>query len=126
MARIKIISVILCLIFIFCGWALTYTQKKTSDITCLLEQVISEIQSNHYEAAAHTALLAQSEWEHVGSIILTFVNSRDVDTVDENLIQLNVSIQQQNKMQALTLIEQINFHLEHIYQSELPLLKNVL
>ena len=65
------------------------------------------------------------EWDKRGNYISMYVTHENIDNIEEDLIALNSYCKLYQYDKAKITIDQLKFHLDHVYQSELPLLKNI-
>lgn len=125
MGRLKIISGILIVIMLLCAWSLLYTHKKTTSLVHLLAQSSEAVEKEAYQQATRLTQEALALWEPTGNILILFMNNEAIGQVDFQFIQLQVALSTQEKALALTLLDQLVFKVEHLYQDELPHLQNI-
>ena len=90
-----------------------------------LNQSLVYLHSEDLTKANQEIESAQQLWEHAGKLINGYVNHEIIDTVEENLVRLNAHIKAQQIQQAKVIVKAIQFELNHLYECELPSLKNI-
>ena len=125
MKRLITISIILISILVCCVLGITHISSTNHQMYQYLDQSIEALQSEQFQDAHSRVEDAQKLWKSSGEMIDRYVNHYMVDTVEENLVRLNALIESKQTQQALVVIETIQFELNHIYECELPSLKNI-
>lgn len=125
MKRLITISIILISILVCSVLGITHISSTNNQMYHYLGQGIEALQSEQFQDAHSQIEAAQKLWKRSGEMIDSYVNHDMVDTVEENLVRLNALIESEETQQALVVIEAIQFELNHIYECELPSLKNI-
>ncbi|MBC8610155.1 Uncharacterised protein [uncultured Ruminococcus sp.] len=125
MKRVLTITGILLIILICSVLGIQHISKTNLQMNQYLENTISYLSSENYTQALEEIESAKKLWEKSGSFINTYVNHETVDVIEENLVRLSANIHNRQATPSLVLIEAIQFELNHIYECELPTLKNI-
>lgn len=119
------ISIILICIIMLSIIGVMYIKNTSDRLIEQLEQTTQYIKEKDFEAAKKKALQIQKNWKRSGGIIDTYVNHHEIDLIEEELNELISYLKREEVTMSLGVIESIKFKLHHIYQMELPLLKNI-
>lgn len=125
MKRSITISILLVLVLVLSIVGVLYIRDTSNLLVRRLDQAAELIRLHEFDSALEELEAIQTKWEHSGDIIDTYVNHQDIDAIEEELIQLCSYTRQKEEHKAVTAIESIQFKLRHIYESELPLPKNI-
>lgn len=126
MKRTITISVIILFIIVFSLISLFSLKSSKDYVFSELDSIEYHLTQNDFDTAYDKAVKINKYWKDKSNIFSSYIKHNNIDTSMEHLIQLKASIKIKDTENSLLEIENIKFYLNKIYESELPILRNVL
>ena len=126
MKRMVTILVILFAIVACSVWGLATIQKTNQAVGAELDKIETQISQQEYEQAEQTASQLCDTWEQKETIFECYIKHDNVDQITRNLARIQMLIAIQDPDELMLEIADARYHLQHLYESELPLPGNLL
>ena len=100
-------------------------QMKTQMKECLLAAEQAAMQGD-IEKAVKESEKIQKQWDKQEKWLLLYVKHNEIDTINQSISELKFLIQYQDTAEFCSKINETITMIEHVWESELPIFKNIL
>mgnify|MGYP000946300572 CR=1 FL=1 len=126
MKTVIIVAVLPLLIFALGYWSFTQVRGSALEVVRSLDALTKEIERGRWEEAADRSLLLQKVWDKASLIWGPFKDHDEIDALFEMIARTQYFTAQRQKEEALSEAGVARKFAHHIYQSDLPLVGNIL
>ncbi len=124
MKRSITILVILAGIIALSVGSLLYLKQVDAEISGLLNASCQSVEQGDFSHAAKLAEQTQEKWEHHETYLSIFVRHNDLDEMTEVVAELKDYAEQKDAAMFCASADKAASLIRHIYESELPTVKN--
>lgn len=126
MKRTVTIGIILLFIIVISLFGLRNLAVLNHDINATLDEVSASVRATDYEKALDILTELKSFWGKETQLLNTYLKHDGADKISENIVKLSALVQNHNDNQIMVEIESMRFNLNHLYESEIPSIGNIL
>ncbi len=107
-------------------WGLAVTAGTAEDMMAQVARIETAVEQEDYPAAARLAGETASQWEARSRVLCGFLSHTDLDTADQALDALRVSLRCEDRRAALERCAQLRGFWDRMRKADLPLPENIL
>lgn len=126
MNRIWTAISILLVLMIGCITELTYINKITNDMKDRLLEINQYVENNSMETALKSSNELHEEWDKNHSIMALFITHDRLENIDQSVEIINANIKSDESSDFFTESARLYAQLNHLKDTELPTINNIL
>ena len=109
-----------------CIWAVLSTQSATANITQDIAQIRASSLQDDKETALQLSRETAQKWQNHHAILCTFLSHLQLEEIDRSLAALPAYIELGEEADIVAECNRITEMVQHLEESELPYLQNIL
>lgn len=109
-----------------CGFALLKIAQTKEEVETMLERITSSVESGDLQSAQRLSDELIAYWIPQEHKLIRYIRHGELDTITLSLSRLPSLIRYENLSEFLAEINQVQTVLNHIWDSEIPVLRNIL
>lgn len=126
MKRVWVALVMMCTVFALCITELIIANKMTDHLSETLEKAQNCVKEQQIEQALQYSDRVAEDWEHYHKILSMFLIHDRLEQIDQSLAVLDTNLKCEQYDDFLSEASRTTAQLEHIKDTELPTIQNIL